>query len=273
MQGFFYTYKTMIASIVWDLSPEIVEGFHVRWYGLLFALGFLGAYQVLQTIFKREGHSMETLDGLTFAAFIGTLIGARLGHCLFYEPAYYLSHPLDILKVWEGGLASHGGVIGVLSAFWIYAKRQKLDYWWVLSRAAIVTPITGACIRLGNLANSEIYGFDTDLPWGFIFIHARETVAKHPTQLYEASAYFLLSLGMLWYYFAQSKQGKPAGTFNFIGTFLIGIFGARFLIEFVKYNQVDFESSMFLNMGQMLSIPFIIAGIVAIYVHFKQAKA
>ncbi len=262
----------MLASIVWDITPEIVEGYHVRWYGLLFAIGFLLAYQVLLAIFKREGHTMETVDGITFAAFLGTLIGARLGHCLFYEPGYYLIHPIEILKVWEGGLASHGGVIGVLLAFWIYSKRKNLDYMWVLSRTAIVTPITGACIRLGNLFNSEIYGFETDLPWGFVFKHAGETVAKHPTQLYEALAYLLLATGMILYYFAQSNKKKEPGTYNFIGTFLVGIFGARFLIEFVKYNQVDFESGMLLNMGQILSIPFILTGLFAFYYHFKTSK-
>ncbi len=263
----------MLASIVWDMSPEIVEGFHVRWYGLLFAVGFLLAYKVLEQIFKREGISIETLDGLTFTAFLGTLIGARLGHCLFYEPGYYLSHPIEIFKVWEGGLASHGGVIGVLLAFWIYGKRKNLDYMWILSRTAIATPITGACIRLGNLFNSEIYGFDTDMPWGFIFVRAGEITAKHPTQLYEALSYLLLSAGMIWYYFAQTRKGNEPGTYNFIGTFLVGVFSARFLIEFVKYNQVDFESGMLLNMGQLLSIPFILAGLYSFYYHFKTTKA
>jgi phosphatidylglycerol---prolipoprotein diacylglyceryl transferase len=262
----------MELAIVWDFSPELIEGFRVRWYGVLFALGFLLAYQVLQRILKSEGHGVDVLDGMTMSAFIGTVVGARLGHCLFYEPAYYLSNPIDILKIWEGGLASHGGTIGILIAFWVYARHKKFEYLWILSRAAIVTPIAGACIRLGNLANSEIYGHATDLPWGFVFIRAGETMPMHPTQIYEAAAYLAaFGLMMLYYMSAKKKAAKPSKNL-LIGLFLSLIFGARFLIEFVKHAQVDFENQMPLNMGQLLSLPFVLAGIYFIYKHFAESR-
>lgn len=259
----------MISAIVWNVQPEIIEGFHVRWYGLLFALGFLGAYQVLQRILKHEGYSTEILDGITMAAFIGTIFGARLGHCLFYEPAYYLSHPIEILMVWKGGLASHGGTIGVLIAFLVYARKHKLDYFWILSRTAIVIPFTGACIRIGNLMNSEIYGHVTEMPWGFIFAKNGETLPMHPTQLYEALSYLLL-FGVLtgYYWLTVKKLGKP-GDNLIIGLFLTILFGSRILIEFVKQDQVEFEAGMLLNMGQILSIPFVLGGLYFIYRHVK----
>jgi len=251
----------MTAAIVWDVAPEVFEGFHVRWYGVLFATGFLIAYQVLKKIFATEGYDMKTLDGITFAAFLGTVIGARLGHCLFYEPGYYLSHPAEIIMVWKGGLASHGGVLGVMIACWIYAKKNKIDLLWLISRVAIATPLTGACIRLGNLMNSEIYGHETDLPWGIIFARAGETVAKHPTQLYEALGYIIVFAVQYSYYTYQAKKNIVASKYMLPGMFFFGIFAFRFLIEFVKMDQVEFESGMLLNMGQLLSIPFLVLGI------------
>ncbi|MBK8807383.1 MAG: prolipoprotein diacylglyceryl transferase [Bacteroidales bacterium] len=160
----------MLNYILWDVSPELIEGFRVRWYGLLFAVGFIGSYYVLKYIFTKEGKTIKMLDSFTFTAFVSLILGLRLGHCFFYEPAYYLANPLKILYVWEGGLASHGGAIGMLIGFFIFSRKHKVDYIWIVSRAAIVIPITAATVRLGNLMNSEIYGVATTLPWGFVFL-------------------------------------------------------------------------------------------------------
>lgn len=244
----------------WDVNPEIfrIGSFAVRWYGLLFATGFLMGYMVLNKIFKNENMPEDALDRLTVYMAIGVIIGARLGHCLFYEPKYYLSNPGEILKIWHGGLASHGGAIGILLAVWFFVKKEKKSYAWGLDRVAIVVPLAGFFIRMGNLMNSEIYGIETTLPWGFVFLRNGENAPKHPTQIYEALTY--LSIFILMYNLYWRKKGKHReGTLLGIACTLI--FLARFFIEFIKENQVDFESGMFLNMGQLLSIPFMIFGI------------
>jgi prolipoprotein diacylglyceryl transferase len=189
---------------------------------------------------------------------IGTVVGARLGHCFFYEPQYYLENPLEIIKIWHGGLASHGAAIGILTALYLFARKEKRSYFWVLDRIVITVALSGLFIRLGNLMNSEIYGVQTSLPWGFIFVREGETVAKHPTQIYEALSYMLIFVLLLKLYYQY--KGKPKEGLLF-GLFLILTFTMRFLIEFVKNTQVEFEKSMFLNMGQLLSIPFVLAGI------------
>ena len=202
-----------------------------------------------------------------------TLIGARLGHCLFYEPEYYLANPIKILKVWEGGLASHGGAVAILIAIWIfvrkYGAKYKFDYWWLFDRIGIATALAGAMIRLGNLMNSEIYGNPTDLPWGFIFTLRGETIPKHPTQLYEALSYLALFFLLMWMYkkyFPVLKRG------TLFGIFLTVLFATRFLIEFVKEPQVSFEQGMALNMGQLLSIPFILFGLGLLFYSIKRGK-
>lgn len=255
----------MLLSITWNARPEIIEGFHVRWYGLLFAGGFVFGYMILKKIFAKEGLDEKLLDNFTLYAFLGTLIGARLGHCLFYQPEIYLSDPIEILKVWEGGLASHGGVIGLFIAFYLFSKKYAINYLWIVSRVVIVAALAAAMIRLGNLMNSEIYGHETDLPWGFIFVRDKQTVAKHPTQLYEAFAYLLLFAGLMWYYFKNIKL-KKVKTNIILGIFFISLFTARFFIEFVKEVQVVKETSMALNLGQWLSIPFILLGIAFLFV-------
>ncbi|MBS0011148.1 MAG: prolipoprotein diacylglyceryl transferase, partial [Bacteroidales bacterium] len=172
-----------LAIITWDVNPEIfrIGNFAPRWYGVLFASGFLFGYLIFKRIFKNEGLKEELLDRLTIYVAIGTIVGARLGHCLFYEPSYYLSNPLEILKVWRGGLASHGAAVGIPLVLWLWVRQEKKPYIWILDRIVIVVALGGAMIRLGNLMNSEIYGIETTLPWGFVFLRNGETAPKHPT--------------------------------------------------------------------------------------------
>lgn len=262
---------SILSQIVWDVQPEIIEGFHVRWYGLFFAIGFMASYYILNYIFKQEDKPIKLLDSMTFTAFIGLIIGLRLGHCLFYEPEYYLSNPIEILFIWKGGLASHGGAIGLITALIIFTRKNKLNLFWVLSRAAIVVPLTAGMVRFGNLMNSEIYGIPTDLSWGFIFVRDGLTEARHPTQIYEALSYFIILGLMLSYYIRNIKTGKVSS--YLLMSMIFGlIFTARFIIEFVKKEQVDFEEGMFLNMGQLLSIPFILLAGFFLYKHFQWKK-
>jgi phosphatidylglycerol---prolipoprotein diacylglyceryl transferase len=257
--------------IPWDVNPEIfrIGPVAIRWYGLLFASSFFFGYIIMNRIFKNENLSQAVLDRLTVYMAIGVVVGARLGHVLFYEPEYYLSHPVEILKVWHGGLASHGAAIGILIALWLFVRKEKKDYTWVIDRVAIVVALSGFFIRTGNLMNSEIYGVETTVPWGFVFLIKGETAPKHPTQIYEALAYlfiFILLYRIYWKNKGQHIQGL------LISLTLILVFTARFFIEFFKEDQVAFESGMKLNMGQLLSIPFVIAGFVWLYISLKQNK-
>lgn len=246
--------------ITWTAHPEIFRlgSLSVRWYGLLFAMSFAVGYIIMLQFFKKEKLPEALLDKLSIYMLIATVIGARLGHVFFYEPASYLAHPLDILKIWEGGLASHGAAIGILIGLYLFARKNKKSYLWTLDRIVIVVALSGFFIRTGNLMNSEIYGKLTTLPWGFIFVRAGETLPKHPTQIYEALCYLGIFFYLLWYYY--HKDGAPREGVLF-GWFLITVFTARFILEFLKEPQVDFENSMVLNMGQLLSIPFVLGGI------------
>lgn len=246
--------------ITWNVNPEIINlGFIApRWYGLLFASTFLVGYVIMQKFFRKEGVPDKVLDTLTTYMLVATVIGARLGHVFFYEPAYYLANPIEILYVWEGGLASHGAAIGIFLALYIFAKREKRDYLWTVDRVVIVTALGGMLIRLGNLMNSEIYGHITDLPWGFIFVRDGMEDPRHPTQIYEAFSYLLIFIYLIYYYY--KKDAKTANGY-LLGMFLILVFGMRFLIEFVKEDQVAFEDGMMLNMGQLLSIPAVFGGV------------
>jgi len=257
--------------IPWDVNPEIfrIGSFAVRWYGLLFASSFLFGYIILNRIFKNENLSESVLDRLTVYVAIGVIVGARLGHCLFYEPGYYLSHPLEILKIWHGGLASHGASIGILIALWLFVRKEKKDYTWVIDRVAIVVALSGLFIRMGNLMNSEIYGVETTVPWGFVFLRNGEHAPKHPTQIYEGLVY-LLTFFLLFRMYWKKKGDVYQGLL--ISIFLILIFTSRFFIEYVKEPQVDFESSMILNMGQLLSLPFIAMGIIGLWLSLKIRK-
>ena len=258
----------ILSYITWDVSREIanIGPLSLRWYGLLFALGFVFGFIILTRVYKLEKKPQSDLEQLSIYVILGTVIGARLGHCLFYDPAYYLSNPFEMLKVWEGGLASHGAAIGILTALYLFAKKKKdQGMLWTLDRLVIVVALGGALIRLGNLFNSEIIGMQTDVPWAFIFTSV-DDIPRHPAQLYESIAYFI-SFGIL--YFIYLKKRETLKTGFLFGLFLIFIFGFRFLVEFIKEDQSAFEAGMFLNMGQILSIPFVIAGL---YYMFRKPK-
>ena len=248
----------LLNFIEWNPSPEIFPGtwLPVRWYGLLFASSFFFGYLIMLRIFKNEKLPIKLLDQLATYMVISTIVGARLGHVLFYEPALYLSDPLEILKIWNGGLASHGAAIGILIGLYLFSRKNKKPYFWVLDRIVIVVALAGFFIRMGNLMNSEIFGEATTLPWAFIFT-SYDNIPRHPTQIYEAISYLAIFGYLYWYYW--KTDGKPKPGFMF-GMFLILLFAVRFLIEFVKEPQVHFESAMALNMGQWLSIPFILLG-------------
>jgi phosphatidylglycerol---prolipoprotein diacylglyceryl transferase len=246
--------------IHWNVNPEIFSlfGLSVRWYGLLFAASFYFGYLLFTKFFKLENISIEVLDRLTIYMAIGTVVGARLGHCFFYEPKYYLANPIEIIMIMHGGLASHGAAIGILTAIYLFARKEKRTYFWVIDRVVITVALSGLFIRLGNLMNSEIYGTVTTLPWGFYFVREGETIAKHPTQIYEALSYLLIFVLLYKLYFKAGGKPKEGLLFSL---FLILTFTMRFLIEFLKNDQVEFEKGMMLNMGQLLSIPFILAGV------------
>lgn len=257
-------------AIVWDpsVSPFSIFGFGVRYYSLCWIIGLLGAYFIVKKLYRKGGVSDELFDPLFMYCFAGIVIGARLGHCLFYQPDYYLAHPVEMLLpiknttdgwVFSGyeGLASHGGVIGVITALLLYVRKTKLTMVWTLDNIAIAAPFFSAMVRIGNFMNSEIIGTETSLPWGVIFVQAHETVPHHPAQLYEAIAYFIIFLfGLLLY----KKYKARIGSGLFMGYCLFTIFTFRFFVEFIKENQVAFEDGMTLIMGQWLSIPLIIAG-------------
>jgi prolipoprotein diacylglyceryl transferase len=227
--------------------------------------GFILGWYIMRSFFRRERIGENLLDPMLYMLLICTIVGARLGHVIFYQPDYYfgsLQGFLEIFMPWKGGLASHGGTIALLIGIWWYAKkygpRNDFDFVWVLDHLVIPVSFAACFIRLGNLFNSEIYGGPTDLPWGFVFQRNGETVPCHPTQLYEAGTYLLLGVVLMALYWKKLDK-MYRGTF--VGIFLIVCFGSRFLIEFVKNDQVDFEADMLLNMGQILSIPFVFLGI------------
>ncbi len=355
--------------VIWNVNPQLVDfgKFEIRYYSLLFALGFVFGYIILLRIFKKQGHTVELLDKLTIYMVISTIIGARLGHCLFYEFDYYINHPLEIILPWRGtigddfeftgfqGLASHGAAIGILTGLWLFARKTKSSYLWVLDMIVIVTALGGTCIRLGNLMNSEIYGKPTGNSHGFVFVNDftkmlerrfdgtienvsysstdQETLQgktgvplevnimferrikdeskiealgsyqiadilnrynydnnvfvlsdslsykiskedkqlmmsaviggtpRYPTQIYEAASYLFIFVLLLFIFYRLGTRLKHGFIF---GIFLVLLFTARFLIEYIKENQEAFEDSLAINMGQILSIPFIIAGIALI---------
>ena len=257
--------------IHWNVNPEIfrIGSFAIRWYGLLFALGFYFGYLIFRGFFKREGIKLDVLDNLTLYVFIGTVLGARLGHCLFYQPDYYFSNPLEILKIWEGGLASHGAAIGILIALYLFARKIKKPYLWILDRIGIAVALAGAFIRTGNLMNSEIIGLPTNVNWAFVFERI-DSQPRHPSQIYETASYLVLFVILFFMYYKTKAAEKPGVLFSI---FLISLFASRFIIEYSKEVQVQFEQSLFINMGQLLSIPFIIAGIaLLIYATTKKPK-
>ncbi|WP_185968974.1 prolipoprotein diacylglyceryl transferase [Carboxylicivirga sp. M1479] len=260
----------ILNSINWNVDPEIFSlgPIHVRYYGLLFALGFMGGYYILEKMFKSEKIQQEWLDKLFMYVVIATIVGARLGHVIFYGWDYYSQNPGDIIKIWEGGLASHGGAIGVILSVYLFTKNvTKRSVFWTLDRLAVAVALTAVFIRFGNLMNSEIYGHVTDLPWGFIFERRGEELPKHPTQLYEALCY-LITFVVLFFSYWKTKAKEKSGLL--FGMFLIGIFASRFVIENVKEVQEVWEQDLTFNMGQLLSLPFIAWGGYLVYKALKK---
>ncbi len=261
--------------ITWTADPVIIDSFvTIRWYGLMFAIGFWVGFNIVAKMFKREGAPERWLGILLIYVGVATIVGARLGHVFFYAWDYYSAHPWKILATWEGGLASHGGAIGIIIAVILFSilvtKRSPL---WTFDRLTVAIALVGGLIRIGNLMNSEIFGHATTLPWGFRFVHSPEwqtmfaPAACHPTQIYEALCYFALFGLMMWMYWRRNSGERPGLLF---GTFLIGTFLSRFLIEFIKNDQEAFEATMTLNMGQLLSIPFVLLGIYLIIRAFRR---
>lgn len=266
---------TLPAFITWDFDPVLFTlfGHPVVWYGLLFALGLiiLGPW-IEKKMWEHEKLDPKWFESLVVYVFVGTIVGARLGHVLFYDPAYYLANPAKIFVTWEGGLASHGGTIGIIIACWLYSRRvTRKSILWVLDRLAVPTGIVASMIRLGNLTNSEIFGRPTTLPWGFRFIRSEEyrrlvpnmDMGCHPTQIYEALCYLAVFALCMWLYWKRDAARRYSGLI--VGVFLTGIFLSRLIIERIKIVQEPWElkliESVGLNMGQLLSIPFVLAGI------------
>lgn len=251
----------MLSFIHWNMNPDLfsIGPITVRWYGLMFALSFIVGYSIVERMFKRENQNEKWLDSLLMYIVIATIVGARLGHVFFYGWDYYSQNLLEIVMVNKGGLASHGGAAGIFIALLIYSKKYtKRNVFWIIDRVVVPTALAAMAIRMGNLFNSEIYGIETAQPWGFIFERNGETVPKHPTQLYEALSY-LATFGILMWMYWKTEARTKIGMLS--GVFFILVFTARFFIEYIKEDQEAFEATMALNMGQWLSIPFILGGV------------
>ncbi len=282
----------MVAAINWDVDSQLIDGYNTpNLYGLLFVTGLIIGYFVVRKMFRKDGISDEMLDKLVLFMVVATIVGARLGHVFFYGPYWdevsadgvvlergYFSHPGDMLKVWEGGLASHGAAIVILISLYIYSRRViHKPYLWMLDRISAPIAIGGTFIRLGNLVNHEMVGDETTMPWGFRFLHHdcmppfecswNAIPIRHPAQLYEAICYFIAFLILMFLYWKKDLWKRPGVVF---GSFLILIWGARFMVEFVKLGQTARDEQLFLNTGQILSIPLVIAGVILLYRGLKK---
>jgi len=255
---------------VWNIDPTLLHlgSLEIRWYGLLFVGSFFLGLTILQKIYIRENRDPEILDNLLIYVMIGAVLGSRLMHCFAYEPEFYLAHPLEILKVWKGGLASHGGLLGVLIALYFFAKRYKESYFWLIARMTIPGALTASFVRFGNFFNSEILGLPTDKPWAIVF-ERFDLLPRHPVQLYEAFSYLTLCVILILVY---KKVSTSFATKILPGIFLTFMFTIRFLLEYTKTRQADYTTSLPFTTGQMLSMPFIILGIVWILWAFKNRK-
>lgn len=268
--------------IHWNVDPEIfwiTDSFPLKYYGLFWILGLFLGYYIVQRIYLKESIPLEDLEKLATYVFVGTILGARLGHCLFYDFGYYSQHLLEIFLpiqkvngsyefIGFQGMASHGGTIGIFIAIVFYWYKTRTNLLWILDRVAIGSTVTAAFIRLGNLMNSEIYGKPTDGTWGFVF-ERDDMIPRHPTQLYEAVSYLLIFLVLVYIY--RYKKGENSNGI-LVGTLFVLLFSSRFFIEFFKENQVGFEDGMALNMGQWLSIPFVVFGLCLIFWKVKPIR-
>ncbi len=257
--------------VTWDFDPVLfrIGSFEVAYYGLMWLVAFFIGERIFSRIVKREGLKPELTSSALMYMLLATMIGARLGHCIFYDFSNYVLDPfrpdfpyIKILAFREGGMASHGAAIGLVVGIWLWSRKWKMSRWWMFDRIGIVVAIGGAAIRLGNLFNSEIYGDQTTMPWGFIFVNRGETLPHHPTQIYEALLYLVIFAILMHMYYRTNLKDKRGVMF---GTFLILLFGVRLIVESIKQVQEAWESDMIeaigLNMGQVLSIPFILVGI------------
>lgn len=233
----------------------------LRWYGILFAGGFIAGYFIMHYMFRRKHYNTEDLDRLLLYIFAGTVIGARLAHCFIYEPDFYLAHPLEIVKVWKGGLASHGGTLGVVIAIWFFARKNRFTFLEVADMLCIPVSLVCVLIRTGNFINSEILGVPTHADYGVIFAAIGENFPRHPVQLYEAFAYLLIFIIITSVYFLWKKC--PRGFI--LGLLLFLVFGSRFALEPFKVEQADYSTGIILSVGQLLSIPFVITGAVLMF--------
>ena len=244
---------------VWDANPVLLSfgPFHIFWYGLFFAAAILTGLEFMRRVYRLEGKDESSIEPLFLYAVIGIVVGARLGHCFFYDPDYYLAHPMKIFAVWEGGLASHGGGLGVLIALYLGCKKYKVDFMWLIDRLVIPTALFGFFVRMGNFMNSEILGKPTDVPWAVVFARV-DNLPRHPAQLYESISYLIIFFILLFVYKNYREKVKKG---FFLGLFLVLIFSVRFVVEFVKVRQADYTLGIDLTTGQLLSIPFLIAGV------------
>jgi prolipoprotein diacylglyceryl transferase len=250
--------------INWDTSPVLLSlgDFSIGWYGVFFASGFFFGFHIMRWVYMREAKSLASLDRIFIYMVLGAVLGARLGHCLFYDPIYYLANPLEIIKIWQGGLASHGGVVGMLIAMYVYEKQTPdISFFWLLDRMTLPITLGSFFIRCGNFFNSEILGIPTTVPWAIVFSRV-DALPRHPAQLYEAVVYLLLFILLFFLYLKHREKLKPG---FMMGLLMVIIFGSRFFIEFVKIPQESFEPILRLNMGQWLSIPVVMLGIYFMY--------
>ncbi len=257
-------------NIIWIGDPVLVsfKGFSIHWYGVLFTTALLACLKVMKTIYQKEGIAVESLDTLFVFSVAGMAVGARLAHCFFYDPAIYFANPLRILAVWEGGLASHGGGLGLFVAVFFYHKITKLNYLWIMDRGSIGVLLTGFFIRMGNFFNSEILGNPSDLPWAIVF-NRIDTIPRHPVQLYEAFSYLALFFGFVLIYKFTDIIKKEGALFGLALSFGVT---TRFLLEFFKVRQASYNTDLLLSTGQLLSIPFIIGGIIIAVIALKHSR-
>jgi phosphatidylglycerol:prolipoprotein diacylglycerol transferase len=259
-----------LQAIIWNIDPVLLSfaGLKIHWYGALFATAILSGFQVMKKIYTVENKPIESLDTLLTYAVIGIILGARLGHCFFYDPSYYFSNPLKILAIWEGGLASHGGGLGLIIAIFFYTKKYKMNFLWLLDRLALSTALFGFFVRVANFINSEILGVATNVSWAVVFQRI-DNIPRHPVQLYEAFSYLSIFIILYTYYHKTSNKNYMG---SILGMFLVMVFSARFVIEFFKEKQAAYAAENLISTGQMLSIPFFITGIILIILAIKKRK-
>ncbi len=255
---------------IWNMSPYIFKygSLLLRWYAVLFVGSLFLGFLLTRWIYKREGRDQAIPDSLLFYVMAGTIVGARLMHCFAYQPDFYFSHPIEIIKFWKGGLASHGGMLGILLALWIFAKRNHESYLWLISRMTIPGALTAAFVRFGNFFNSEIVGKNSDYPWAIIF-ERYDMLPRHPVQLYEAFSYLILFILLLWLY---KKVSLIFSTYLLPGVFLTFMFTMRFFLEYTKIRQADYALDIPFTVGQLLSMPFILLGIIWIIYVLSRKK-